>query len=703
MNSPSSDGPPNGERVVAALYVPEPLDEWWTVTARLLAGMGDVGVVVGGSWTQSAQALEDLGVDFVNAHSGASFMNTVWARHNTHLLAVSGGVVPMPGFLDLALCAISGDPRIGTVSFLSNDAGFLSFPHRNRSQLATMEGYDETSLTRRLRSLAPPPALANVPFAVGAMVLVSRTALGTVGALEDAPSRDLSPAIADLSLKARLKGFSALVDCGTYMLRPSDLNTRRWDIEPWVERPLSDLSQNDEHWLYHRHPLARPFLALESTATDSSFALGHNTARVKIQGLRILIDGSCLSSSEQGSQVAALSMIESLARHDAVREVCVALQGEIALYARPPLSGPKIRAEIVAPGDWSVFGRVDIGHTPVLPNADYSVDQWRTVADRVVLTIQDLIAYEVGDYFRTSEGWLAYRESIRRSARMVDGIVVISKDVAQMVAREQLPIEPSRLFAVPLGTDHLTGAEDEVLPSELVQRGLDSSDFLLCIGTNYACRNRDVALATWQELRRRGLTHALVMVGGAVPFGSSRAREADWMRAEGLFTLPDVTSPERNWLLRHSALVLCPSSAEGFGFVPFEAARFGTPTLTVNYGPFRELSGEVPVSSADWTAESLATAAEELLTDNKLAMRQTSERLRAGSAYTWDLTAEQLVTAYRGLLASPPRQIDDVGRLRLEMEALREQYEQLQLSRSFRAAQAISNAYRVTTQRISRS
>lgn len=336
MNSPSSDGPPNGERVVAALYVPEPLDEWWTVTARLLAGMGDVGVVVGGSWTQSAQALEDLGVDFVNAHSGASFMNTVWARHNTHLLAVSGGVVPMPGFLDLALCAISGDPRIGTVSFLSNDAGFLSFPHRNRSQLATMEGYDETSLTRRLRSLAPPPALANVPFAVGAMVLVSRTALGTVGALEDAPSRDLSPAIADLSLKARLKGFSALVDCGTYMLRPSDLNTRRWDIEPWVERPLSDLSQNDEHWLYHRHPLARPFLALESTATDSSFALGHNTARVKIQGLRILIDGSCLSSSEQGSQVAALSMIESLARHDAVREVCVALQGEIALYRDLP-------------------------------------------------------------------------------------------------------------------------------------------------------------------------------------------------------------------------------------------------------------------------------------------------------------------------------------------------------------------------------
>src|SRR5208282_2218537 len=61
-------------------------------------------------------------------------------------------------------------------------------------------------------------------------------------------------------------------------------------------------------------------------------------------------------------------------------------------------------AEIVAPGDWSVFGRVDIGHTPVLPNADYSVDQWRTVADRVVLTIQDLIAYEVGDYSAHQRG-----------------------------------------------------------------------------------------------------------------------------------------------------------------------------------------------------------------------------------------------------------------------------------------------------------
>ncbi|HXY44734.1 MAG TPA: glycosyltransferase [Acidimicrobiales bacterium] len=704
MNSSSSDTPATYEAVVAALYASEPLDDWWIVTTRLLTRMAQIRVVLGGPGARSPATGEGLRADFVTADSAANFLNAVWERYGAHILAISGGIAPPPGFLDLALNAVEADPRIATVSFFSNDAGLLSFPYRNHADPVTMAGHDELSITRRLRSLTPPPTLANVPLAVGSVVLVSRTALGVIDTLADAPSGGLAPVIADLSLTARLRGFAALVDCGTYVLRPSDLNTRKWDVEPWVAPPPSDLAEEDEKWLYQRHYQASSFMALESAVEHSSLALGHNVARVKVQGLRILIDGNCLSSKEQGSQVATLSMIEALARRDDVRELCVALPAEVGLYTRRALSSPKIQTEIVTLGELSVFGRVDIAHTPVIPGTGYySVDQWRSVADRVVLTIQDLIAFDVGDYFRTLDGWLAYRECIRRSAQIVDGIVVISNDVAEIVSREHLPIESSRVFTVPLGTDHLTGTEDEEIPSELIQRGFDSVDFLLCLGTNYACRNRDIALATWKELRRRGLKHALVMAGGAVPFGTSRALEAEWMPSEGLFTLPEVTSVERNWLLRHSALVLCTSSAEGFGLVPFEAARFGTPALTVNYGPFRELSGEIPVSAADWRPQSLASAAQRLLDDHDLAIRQTSTRLRAGSIYTWDSTAEGLVTAYRGLLATPSRQIPEVAQLTVELEMLKQRYDELRLSRSFRAAQMVSNLYRTTTQRMSRS
>ena len=49
--------------------------------------------------------------------------------------------------------------------------------------------------------------------------------------------------------------------------------------------------------------------------------------------------------------------------------------------------------------------------------------------------------------------------------------------------------------------------------------------------------------------------------------------------------LSEVEPAERNWLLANAACVLYPTSAEGFGLLPFEAASFGTPCVHVAFGP----------------------------------------------------------------------------------------------------------------------
>ena len=50
---------------------------------------------------------------------------------------------------------MDGDARVAAVSFLSNAAGHLSFPHRNRPTQYSLEGHDETTLTRLLRARSP--------------------------------------------------------------------------------------------------------------------------------------------------------------------------------------------------------------------------------------------------------------------------------------------------------------------------------------------------------------------------------------------------------------------------------------------------------------------------------------------------------------------------------------------------------------------
>jgi glycosyltransferase involved in cell wall biosynthesis len=151
------------------------------------------------------------------------------------------------------------------------------------------------------------------------------------------------------------------------------------------------------------------------------------------------------------------------------------------------------------------------------------------------------------------------------------------------------------------------------------------------------------------------------MAGPSVPHGASRLAEAKVVLAQrehlnhDVFLLPDVASEERNWLLRHADVVLYPSSAEGFGLVPYEAACFGTPTVFTRFGPLHELAPEAPVAADGWAPGQLADAAEQLLTDRALAQRQISTCLAAGATYTWAATAEGLTALYRQVVALPSR------------------------------------------------
>ena len=63
------------------------------------------------------------------------------------LLMTSPVLLPAMG-LGSALEALDGDARVVSVSFLSNAAGHLSFPQKNKPTQYSLEGHDETTLTR---------------------------------------------------------------------------------------------------------------------------------------------------------------------------------------------------------------------------------------------------------------------------------------------------------------------------------------------------------------------------------------------------------------------------------------------------------------------------------------------------------------------------------------------------------------------------
>lgn len=569
-------------------------------------------------------------------------------RELDSVLLVTAPVSVPQKMLDRALAWMGDDPRIATVSFLSNAAGPLSFPYRNTPSLEGIPGYDENTATAWLRELRPDAGAVPIPMPAGSAILVNRSVVAAVGGFNSALDARPVESIAELALRMSRRGFQHRLDAGTY------LNAQSFAGFPAVE-PAEDDSA--------RHRLSQvdssfPALYDQQKHSDTSpAAIAMNVARSKVVGLRMLIDGSCLGPMEMGTQVQTVELIRALSRRRDVCSIGVAVpHGQLPAYATDLISGDKIRVYDAHDLQFTGAELYDILHRPFQPDRPIPWGRWRSLAKRVVVTLQDLIAYRIGAYHPSGEDWLQYRANIGEACARADAVIAISEDTRQSIAEERLDIASEQVFTVKNGSNHLDEAAVEEVPPVLVEKGMVASTFIVVLGATYAHKNRDIAIRVWQRLRDRGHHIALVMAGANVPRGSSRAEEELAIR-EGddlVVTMPDVSSGVRTWLLRHAAVVLYPTSAEGFGLVPFEAAAMGTPTAHVNFGPLRELIND-PSVPRHWSIAELADYTHELLTNPTTGAENIKRILKCGAPLSWDETARGLVDAYRESLARAPR------------------------------------------------
>ncbi len=632
----------------AFAWVRADVDPWLPAIARLLEAPDCERVLVAAGPTRSLDRLPDD--DRLEVVAAGSFGDTVGslpeAVRGPVLLMTSPVLVPAVG-LGTALEALGGDARVVSVSFLSNAAGHLSFPQKNKPTQYSLEGHDETTLTRLLRSSEPRLDPAPIAAPAGAATLVSRDCLVMTKGPDDVFAGSPEAAVVEMVMRAERRGLRAVLDPSTYV-------TRLWEGEHWGIPVLNDEAVRRR--LGALHPAVLKLHDVQRRRPDSPLGLTMATARAKVRGLRILIDASCLGPIENGTQVQTLALVEALARRDDVKWIGVGLPGGVPRYAERVLGHPSVRVIKTTGLKFPEGLRADVLHRPFQPGGGLPWMNWRRSADRVLVTLQDLIAYSVGAYHDRPKNWMSYRRGIQQSVARSDGLIVISHDVAGDLRRERLPIVAERTYVVENGTDHLAGDETDVFPAELLARGWAARDFMVVLGANYSHKNRDLAIRVHSVLREKNPSLGLVLAGVAVAEGSSRVLEAIELRdASGVVTLPDVTSEERNWLLRHASICLYPTSNEGFGLVPFEAARFGTPTVFTRVGPLAEVLDGVPVVSSSWDPDELAACCQRLLDDPQLATEQVAATLKCGSRYTWDETAARLVRAYRELLAQPVR------------------------------------------------
>ena len=396
-------------------------------------------------------------------------------------------------------------------------------------------------------------------------------------------------------------------------------------------------------------------------------------ARAATGRLDVTIDGRALTSSVGGTQVHALELIRALHRTGAV-DLRVALPVDPGADVSEQLSALEGVTTLDASTVDQHTPRSSLVHRSHQLSGDFDMLFLRRVGRRVVVTHQDLIGYHNPAYHPRPEVWESFRRLTAYSLAAADLVVACSPHTRRDLLAEDL-VPDDRIAVVPLGTDHLhTSSRDQ--PPELPAGAerIGNAPFLLMLGSDLRHKNRPFAVRLLDQLRRRhGWAGKLVLAGPHVAHGGSREEERDAIAASGtaeqVIDLGSVTEPAKTWLLSAATAVLYPTTYEGFGLVPFEAAAHGRPCLFASSASLSDVLHPDDALLVPWDAAASAARVLPVLADESAARAHAGRIAAAGRTLTWEATATALVEGYHRVLASPPRECSADALAALEAES----------------------------------
>jgi GT2 family glycosyltransferase len=562
------------------------------------------------------------------------------------VVLLNSDVIVGPEWLTRLTDAASGDTT-ATASTLTNHGTMLSVPWRNAptSRLPDAMSAHEASRRVALHSLRLRPT---IPTAIGHCCYIRRRALDLVGGFDETFSPGYGEEV-DFSQRCVVVGLRHVCADDVFTFHRGGRSFGD-DAAVVARRELHEQIVNQ------RYPWYAPWVLRARVDDRSPLAHSIEVARRALLGLTVGVDALCLGPDQMGTQQVTVATIRALAARKDIEHLVVFVPPSHPRYVHD-LRAELPDVEFVGVNPFVALPErlVDVVYRAYQVNMLAELDFLRRVADRFVVNHLDTIAFENPAYFGRHDEWMSYRDLSRLALHLADGVAFLSERSRQAVRDEGLldAATPTSVVScgVPERDDGATGTQPSAFPA--IEPG-----FVLCMGASYRHKNRPFAVEVWMELRRRGWSGQLVLAGPHPPHGTSLAAEAALLLRHAelrpdVVNLATVTEDEKRWLYREAALVLYPSSIEGFGLVPFEAANHGTPTLATRQGSLDEvLPADIPVIDG-FDVGATADTAWALLHDQAAATHVVEALGGRADTFRWERTADLLMQLFHDALAAP--------------------------------------------------
>ena len=250
---------------------------------------------------------------------------------------------------------------------------------------------------------------------------------------------------------------------------------------------------------------------------------------------------------------------------------------------------------------------------------------------RFVATFYDLSPLSFGD-----EGELPAWAP--ETAERAERLLVPTRFVARELERE-LGVAPERITVFSNGPGYEVSPATVPLPDGAL--GL-SRPYVLRSGGYTARKNVPLLLAAWPEIRRRtGAT--LALAGPPQPARATQLAAAPSL--DGVVPLDYVPAPLLPGLVRGAAVLVSPSTYEGFGLPPLEAMAAGVPVVAVRCEAVEEVCGGAALVVENDPA-ALADAVSQVLEDEELRARLVGAGLERAKEFSWRRSANAVRRVY---------------------------------------------------------
>ena len=520
----------------------------------------------------------------------------------------------------------------------------------------------------------------DIPTCVGHCVFIRRDALELVGLLDT----DFSPGYeeeVDFSQRCVLHGLRHVVADDVFVF-----HRHAGSFGSGAE--AAQLRDRHHALIAHRYPYYDQWCEVAASDEHSQLARSVSVAASAVRGMSVTIDGRILTHSWTGAQLVTLRVIAAVDEYADVR-LRVLVPDHPGVRATSFLKGrPQI--ELIGPADLELGAeRTDVVHRPFQVSSVEDLDVLRGLGRRIVLTQLDNIALRNPGYFSGFDRWRDHWRLNWIALAAADQIVFLSRHAAEdaralgLVTDEQVNVVSPEIDDSELGLD-----SPPAPPSGA--RALGERPFLLCLGADYLHKNRVFAMRLLEALvENEGFDGSLVLAGPKMAIGSSAGEEATYLLArpalsERVIDLGAVDEGGKQWLLQSAAAVVYPTTYEGFGLIPFEAARVGTPSLFAAHTSLAEVLPPAAGLLVPWDAPESASRAAPVLVDGEARDQLVEEVAAAGARFTSRSNGLGLKEVYAKALRSPPRQTfwsalaecqRDLDRLREETAELRSIYD----------------------------